>query len=326
MKAGPPVDINSLRGEPGEIGSFGLPGPEGPQGEPGVPGPPGEDGRRGTDGARGPPGSNGIDGEPGPPGEQGSPGRDGPRGIPGEVGDPDHRYSWLTFPNPGFLIARHSQTTSYPTCPDGTSEVWTGYSFLYMIGNENGFGQDLGSPGSCLTRFSTMPHMFCNINNVCHVASRNGYSYWLSTPEPMPMSMEPIPSENVEPYISKCIVCEIPSRVVAVHSQSVNIPDCPNGWSPLWIGYSFIMQTGAGAQGSGQMLSSPGSCLEDFRSIPFIECHDDGKCNYYAASYSFWLATIENGDQFDRPDSTTLKAGSLRSRLSRCQVCMRGEP
>lgn len=72
-------------------------------------------------------------------------GRDGPRGIPGEVGDPGPSgIPGSASPNPGFLIARHSQTTSYPTCPDGTSEVWTGYSFLYMIGNENGFGQDLG--------------------------------------------------------------------------------------------------------------------------------------------------------------------------------------
>lgn len=36
-------------------------------------------------------------------------------------------------------------------------------------------------------------------------------------------------------------MCEAPTRVIAVHSQSVAIPTCPNGWSELWIGYSFIM-------------------------------------------------------------------------------------
>lgn len=84
-----------------------------------------------------------------------------------------------------------------------------------------------------------------------------------------------------------------------------------------------MMHTGAGAEGSGQSLSSPGSCLEDFRSSPFIECHGDGKCNYYATTYSFWLSTVDLGQEFSQPDGETLKAGNLRNRISRCQVCMK---
>lgn len=60
----------------------------------------------------------------------------------------------------------------------------------------------------------------------------------------------------------------------------------------------FVQHTSAGAEGSGQALASPGSCLEEFRSAPFIECHGRGTCNYYANSYSFWLATIEDSDMF----------------------------
>ena len=60
-----------------------------------------------------------------------------------------------------------------------------------------------GTAGSCLRRFSTMPFMFCNINNVCNFASRNDYSYWLSTPEPMPMSMEPLKGQSIQPFISR---------------------------------------------------------------------------------------------------------------------------
>lgn len=48
-----------------------------------------------------------------------------------------------------------------------------------------------------------MPFMFCNINNVCNFASRNDYSYWLSTPEPMPMNMAPISGEGIKPFISR---------------------------------------------------------------------------------------------------------------------------
>lgn len=56
--------------------------------------------------------------------------------------------------------------------------------------------------------------------------------------------------------------------------------------------------TSAGAEGSGQALASPGSCLEEFRSAPFIECHGRGTCNYYGNSYSFWLATVEKNEMF----------------------------
>lgn len=80
--------------------------------------------------------------------------------------------------------------------------------------------------------------------------------------------------------------------------------------------------TAAGAEGGGQSLSSPGSCLEDFRATPFIECNGArGTCHYFANKLSFWLATVEEQTQFDRPQSETLKAGNLRSRVSRCQVC-----
>jgi len=192
-----------------------------------------------------------------------------------------------------------------------------------MEGNERAHGQDLGYAGSCLKRFSTMPFVFCNFNNVCNYASRNDKSYWLSTTAPIPMM--PVSESSIRQYISRCVVCEVPSNVIAVHSQSVTVPNCPRGWTSLWIGYSFAMHTAAGAEGGGQSLSSPGSCLEDFRATPFIECNGArGTCHYFANKYSFWLTTIEERDQFSNPTPETLKAGSLRTRVSRCQVCIRG--
>ena len=59
--------------------------------------------------------------------------------------------------------------------------------------------------GSCLPRFSTMPYLFCDTDSNCHYASRNDYSYWLSTPEPMPMSMDPITGEGIKPFISRWV-------------------------------------------------------------------------------------------------------------------------
>merc|ERR1711860_153542 len=85
-----------------------------------------------------------------------------------------------------------------------------------------------------------------------------------------------------------------------------------------------IWHTAAGAEGGGQSLSSSGSCLKDFRATPFIECNGArGTCHYFANKFSFWLATVRERDMFSRPLSQTLKAGNLRSRVSRCQVCKR---
>merc|ERR1712142_523786 len=217
-------------------------------------------------------------------------------------------------------------TTQAPLCPTGTMLMWEGYSLLHIYGNGYAHGQDLGQPGSCLKKFSTMPYLFCNLNDVCDYASRNDYSYWLSTTEPMPMMGTPIRGPDIEKYISKCAVCETPTKVLALHSQTMNVPDCPENWDYMWEGYSFVMHTDAGSEGSGQSLSSPGSCLKDFRSRPFIECHGHGRCNYYTTAYSYWMATIEKDKMFKKPVPQTLKAGDLRSRISRCVVCMRKPP
>jgi integrin beta 8 len=42
-------------------------------------------------------------------------------------------------------------------------------------------------------------------------------------------------------FSNRCVVCEIDTNVLAVHSQDMNVPDCPTNWDSLWIGYSFIM-------------------------------------------------------------------------------------
>ena len=41
--------------------------------------------------------------------------------------------------------------------------------------------------------------------------------------------------------VLRCVVCEVQTNVIAVHSQDMNIPDCPQDWEPLWLGYSFAM-------------------------------------------------------------------------------------
>jgi len=126
----------------------------------------------------------------------------------------------------GFFYTRHSQSSRLPGCPAGSNEMWNGFSLLHFTGDSRAHGQDLGlnqfvlfdvfltnhsslfiilpgAPGSCLPKFNTMPFLFCNLDNVCNYASRNDYSYWLSTPEPMPMSMTPITGNELTRYVSR---------------------------------------------------------------------------------------------------------------------------
>ena len=56
-----------------------------------------------------------------------------------------------------------------------------------------------------------------------------------------PIPMMPVGDNQIIPYISRCVVCDAPANVIAVHSQTVQVPDCPDGWRGLWIGYSFAM-------------------------------------------------------------------------------------
>lgn len=85
-----------------------------------------------------------------------------------------------------------------------------------------------------------------------------------------------------------------------------------------------VQHTAAGDEGGGQSLVSPGSCLEDFRATPFIECNGGrGTCHYFANKYSFWLTTIPEQSFQGSPSADTLKAGLIRTHISRCQVCMK---
>lgn len=140
----------------------------------------------------------------------------------------------------------------------------------------------------------------------------------------MPMSMTPIPSREMEKYISRCSVCETTTRLIALHSQSMEIPDCPQGWEEAWIGYSYYMQTSDTHGNSHQSLISPGSCLEEFRAQPIIECHGRGTCNILDGITSFWLSVIEDSEQFRIPKQRTLKADQT-SKVSRCSVCRKVE-
>lgn len=234
--------LQPRRGEPGAPGATGPEGEKGDRGftgqkgEPGLRGEVGEKGDRGLTGLEGRRGLQGVRGEIGLTGPAGLDGRPGPEGPKGDRGsDCSASPDYLS----GQLLVKHSQSRDVPECDNGHIKVWDGYSLLYIDGNDYPHNQDLGSPGSCVRKFSTLPVLACGPNNVCNYASRNDRSFWLSTSAPMPMM--PIADDEIVDYISRCAVCEVPANVIAVHSQILAVPECPIGWESLWIGYSFAM-------------------------------------------------------------------------------------
>jgi integrin beta 8 len=216
-----------------------------------------------------------------------------------------------------------------------------GYSFMGMQGDTYAAHQDLGKffflffslyssnknllslggSGSCLRRFSAMPFLFCDIGNSCHYASRNDYSYWLSTNEPMSSRMDPFGASDIPNHLSRCVVCESPTPVFAIHSQSDRVPTCPDGYDLLWTGYSFVFTSADGGRGDQQSLQSPGSCLEKFHDRPYFHCKDHSHCNYYPNMMTFYLATLDKSTGFEKPKLLTLKPGEQRQHVSRCAVC-----
>ena len=208
----------------------------GPKGSQGLIGQRGEKGNNGEEGIRGEQGIIGFDGEMGQQGIEGLLGFQGDQGADGIGGGQG-------FFGPAvddFFVVRHSQTQQVPDCPAGHVKLWDGWSMLYVRGNGNGVGQDLGDPGSCPRRFSAMPFMRCHPGGFCQTSVHHDRSYWLATVTEITRPMGAMDPATVTPHVSRCSVCTAPSEVIAVHSQENSVPDCYPGWTSLWVGSSFM--------------------------------------------------------------------------------------
>ena len=88
------------------------------------------------------PGDQGPNGDRGPKGYRGSPGKQGDEGGQGDPGP--------VAVAEGFYVVRHSQSDRVPSCPNNYKKLWSGYSWLYSVGNGMAHGQDLANAGSCV--------------------------------------------------------------------------------------------------------------------------------------------------------------------------------
>jgi prepilin-type N-terminal cleavage/methylation domain-containing protein len=186
----------------------------------------------------------------------------------------------------------HSQSTTFPDCPDSTwQKLWEGYSYLGSGAQDQLAGsstQDLGSPGSCVEALTHPAFVECH-DGGCEHGSGGDFSYYLWASGDNP---------------SRCAVCAKTGKtVIARHgigSPTCAIPTCPTGWTQLGVtGYSFMGTTGqavaATANGSAlvsQDLGSPGSCLTRWDELPFVECartYSPGQCKHITGDdFAFW--------------------------------------
>ena len=70
-----------------------------------------------------------------------------------------------------------------------------------------------------------MRFVFCKFNDVCNDASRNEKSFCLSTTAAL--LIMPVSGVEISSFVSRCTVCEVPANVIAVHSQTIDVPMCP---------------------------------------------------------------------------------------------------
>lgn len=107
-----------------------------------------------------------------------------------------------------------------------------------MTGSDRAHVNDLASPGSCLQLFNPIPFMFCEKQENCYYAQRNDRSYWLSTEEE-PMMWNPVPANETQRHISRCAVCEAPSKVSYAQQHILLFLFCYNIILPLFCMLRF---------------------------------------------------------------------------------------
>jgi integrin beta 8 len=133
--------------------------------------------------------------------------------------------------------------------------------------------------------------MQCSGQQVCNHGVRTDKAFYLAN-EPNP-DFTVKPESNLDDlvgFVSRCSVCGGPSKIIARHSFTSEVPDCPEGFHEIWEGFSYLMVTSSGASGGGQTLASAGSCLEEFYIPTFVECLGRGTCGFYINNIDYWLA------------------------------------
>ncbi|CAL8281774.1 unnamed protein product [Lota lota] len=289
-----PGTTTTSTGDPGPPGPPGLAGPKGAKGFPGPPGSsfyPGLEGPKGAmgqAGARGQHGAKGQQGVPGPTGQHGDKGYSGDVGAKGAPGDAVGKKRPLGNQgqrgppgSPG--QAGFTGDTGPPgrPGPKGMSS-FDGYRGPPGTDGRRGDDGPVGDPGD------TGPRGFVGHQGPPGPAGEAGD----------PGFQRPASS----------------GYLLVIHSQSVEVPRCPEGSPPLWVGYSLVFLEGQ-EKAHTQDLGKAGSCLPVFSTMPFSYCNS-GACRYSSRNdKSYWLSTTAHIPMMP------FSGQEIGSHVSRCVVC-----
>lgn len=246
----------------------------------------------------------------------------------------------------------HSQNKLLPTAIKTPNFVkaYDGYSLLGLYDNYNRRNaKDLSEPSSCQLEANVHPTPFticrrdnCDYGNPAHVSDwltndklenkqatiSTKYQYAIIKNRQGVVTSNDI--ATIKGLISTCSVYDTSALIVARHSYSNKVPECPGkNWEMLWEGYSFASSGWRGSDtktDSPQDLGSSGSCLPEFVPQPVLSCWTgDGQNENYCQrardvgrELTTWLAVLGT------PRGNTLNDGvanNNKSKVSRCVVC-----
>ena len=82
---------------------------------------------------------------------------------------------------------------------------------------------------------------------------------------------------KVSQFVSRCAVCEVQRKILAVHAQSGPDPECPPSFKKIQTGYSFLAYLPDTDETHNDMnavqeLSSSGSCLKSYIPGTALNC------------------------------------------------------
>ncbi|KAF3858330.1 hypothetical protein F7725_011531 [Dissostichus mawsoni] len=110
------------------------------------------------------------------------------------------------------------------------------------------------------------------------------------------------------------VLLETQETLVSKDLLDLKVPLCPEGSSPLWVGYSLVYLEGQ-EKAHTQDLGQAGSCLRVFSTMPFSYCNK-AACDYSSRNdKSYWLSTTAPIPMMP------LFGQEISSHISRCAVC-----
>jgi len=226
------------------------------------------------------------------------------------------------------------------------TELWKGYSFMFIDVTQTVTAQALSLPGSCWREFYTNPVMVCQ--SASCISNKAEFNFWLPVTIPdnekvtdfYPQTRtwtERGSNQEILDKVSRCSVCISDRKLLAVHSFSAQKPVgqvralAKHGWKTLYEGYSYLFAGGV-KEGAGPALQAHASCMKHFTPISVVQTNgqevrwlSQNFASIWIVDYQRWLVDHVTDDK-DIEWEVNEPVGRIRFRdqaLGKCAVLQR---